>query len=205
MPVSTFPITAAGNDERLAEFSLLGGVGGWGAAAGGFNNRMIVGLGPSSESNFGGWMLFTGVTVPQGATINSAILELNNSGAGNGSTPGPVPIRIHCEDADNPTMPTSASDANNRALTSPVDLSVAYTTGVYNLNITAAVQAVVNRAGFAAGNAIGVFMRSRATSTNQYIITSQYEISAPKLVIDYTAGGPPLAVFAHHYRQQGFR
>jgi hypothetical protein len=137
----------------------------------------------------GAWLRFTGVTVPRGATINSATLKLNNDGLGNGGGT-PVLLNAYTEAADNPSMPASEADAASRTLGTPIALTIStLTTGVYSIDVTAAVQEVINRPGFA-GDALAVILRDRGSTATQYILFRSREEGAgvaPQLVIDYTA------------------
>lgn len=75
---------------------------------------------------------------------------------------GYAPVRIGCEDADNPSAPASWSDLNGRAMGSSYasyELHDPYAIGNdYTYDITAAVQQIMNRAGFAIGNTLAVMV-----------------------------------------------
>lgn len=64
----------------------------------------LIRVGRPLSVSFGGWWRFTGVTIPQGATINSATLTLTAGDTRVGQT---VIGEISAEDADAPAAPTS--------------------------------------------------------------------------------------------------
>lgn len=139
---------------------------------------------------------FDGVTVPNAATINSAALRVTS--AGNYSNTS-VHVVCSLEDADDPAVATSHGDATGRTLTTAnTDIASvpAFTTGnTYDFDITSAVQEVVDRAGWASGQAMQVFIVSQSDTSSSALrqITSRDGSSTdcPEIRIDYTAGGGP--------------
>lgn len=132
---------------------------------------------------------FTSVTIPNGATISSATIEVN---VGNNS--GTTKLIGKCGAADNATMPASFSDANTAPKTTGTTATVAWAnnSGYQSLDITAEVQAVVNRAGWASGNAMVVYFMDNTSTAGNFTHVQLYETSgavAPRLTITYTAGG----------------
>lgn len=101
-----------------------------------------------------GFVRFTGVTVPQGATISSAILRLQCSVAPTAA----FTMTIRANDVDNAPQPTDAARPQTWATTTTantvVPLSGSTTTGEKLYDVTAIVQEIVDRAGWASGNAI---------------------------------------------------
>jgi len=156
-----------------------GGTPSWDATT---SNQMI---GSSGGNGYGRVDRFTGVTVPQGATITSATIGF----VGN-AMPGTVTLLPKLEDADNPSFPTSNSDANGRTKTSGSSQTVTVgLTGYTTFDITAAVQAVVNRGGWSSGNAMQVFTADNGSSGNVYCYHYDGSPSnAAQLTIDYTDG-----------------
>lgn len=140
-----------------------------------FANALFVGNSSGSQAHV--WLRFLSVGVTQGATITSAILTLENNGIGNGTVSGPL-FTIHCEDADNSTMPTSVATANSRALTTGTAFAPSYSTTVYTFDITAEVQAVINRGGWSAGNALSVVLKNNSSPANANIRFQNYESGA---------------------------
>lgn len=187
MTVSTFTIAANGDDICFAS----AGYSSWGFDLFGGGTTLLAGR-TAGATDVGSWLRFTSVTVPQGATINSATLKLNNNGSGNnGGTP--VLLKIQCESADNPTMPSGGTDAASRTLGTAATFSSGVTTGIYSFDITAAVQAVINRSGFASGNAMSVVIADNGSNSTFDIRFRAREAGsgvAPQLEIDYTAASP---------------
>jgi hypothetical protein len=99
---------------------------------------------------------FPNVTIPQGEAIQSARVwfdQLNNF-TGTGGASG----NVYMQDADNAAiLTTSASDISARGRTSSAATNPAATGTLWQTNgipVTAQVQAVLNRAGWASGNAM---------------------------------------------------
>lgn len=116
----------------------------------------------ASLSDLIGIYRFRNVTIPQGAVIQSAYVEGESYGDYASDT---CNSKIYCEDADNPDFPASAADANNRARTSAhVDWSaVPHWTAEQRYaspDLTAIVQQIVNRGGWASGNAMQFFFEN---------------------------------------------
>lgn len=131
---------------------------------------------------------FPNVTVPQGATVSAATLGLYASSVSGGSGTG----TIYCRAVDNSGQ--FGTGANLPSAVSKTTASVAMgpdmSTGAKTWNITAPVQEVINRAGFASGNAIGVPIIATATGDG-YRMFSDYAVGSniPSLEITYTAAG----------------
>ncbi len=138
----------------------------------------------------GTWLGFRwpGVTVPNAATVSSAIISFYVTSTSN-DTPNGAPVAM--QDADNAaTFTTTPSDISARALTSPVAWSGANIgAGWKTVDVTAAVQAVVNRAGWASGNAL-VAVINGATGTDLTITAwDGTPANAAKLDITYVDAG----------------
>ena len=135
---------------------------------------------------------FPNVTVPQGATVSAATLGLYASSISADSGTG----TIYCRAVDNSGQ--FGTGANLPSAVSKTTASVAMgpdmSTGAKTWNITAPVQEVINRAGFASGNAIGVPIIATATGDG-YRMFSDYAVGSniPYLEITYTvpAGSEP--------------
>lgn len=133
----------------------------------------------------------TGATVPNAATISSAIATLKRY---TGDT-GTIDYKVDCYAEDNATAPTSGADAAGRTHTT------ANTTGSVSggsaeadwaVDITSAVQEVVNRAGWASGNAIVVTWIHGGVNAFTTLLGYAYDgdaAKAPKLDITYSSGG----------------
>ncbi|MFQ5873026.1 MAG: hypothetical protein ACE5JL_04405, partial [Dehalococcoidia bacterium] len=139
-------------------------------------------------------MRFTNVTIPAGSTIDVAYLTL---------TPGwnhtsSILTNILGEDADDPgAFDGTQADFDSRTRTTSFvayDGSKAWTTDVEeNLtDMTAVVQEIIDRAGWASGQAQVYFWQDDGTTVGSNHGAYQYNDSttkAPKLHIEYTAGG----------------
>ncbi|MCP3905744.1 MAG: VCBS repeat-containing protein [Planctomycetes bacterium] len=133
---------------------------------------------------------FTNVTVPKFATITSAYLEFK----ADDSTSGDVDLTIYGQDADNPgTFTDTSSDVSGRTKTSASyawNNVEAWTAGSWHQtpSLVSIVQEIVNRPGFASGNAM-VFLFSDMASDKR--IARAYEAAAAdaaKLHIEYSVG-----------------
>lgn len=134
---------------------------------------------------------FLNVTVPQGATINSAKIT---GVSRDGRTSTVVNSHIQAEDVDDATQITSATDFQNRTLTTAsVDWNniPGWTQGVAydSPDIASVIQEVVNRANWSSGNAINIFWKNDTTDEAGRVIASYDHATydPPELEIDYTA------------------
>ncbi len=133
---------------------------------------------------------FTNVTIPKGAVINSAVirLEANTTTSGTGDR-----TNIHFEAADNPSAPTSGSDLVGRSLGSAVawDDVGNWTAGnTYDTpDLTTILQAVIDRTGWASGNAIQAHLVDDGSSgTTRYFKSHNNDsAAAAELRVTYTA------------------
>lgn len=148
-------------------------------------------------NNAGYWIgyRFLNVTIPQGSTINSATLQYYVTS----TTRDDNEQNVYCQADDNAsTFTTGASNISSRTLTSANTSVTADSVGVgfYSVSITSAVQEVINRAGWASGNALAVIMDA-LTGVN--LAPDTYDNSptnAAKLNIDYTAASGNTNVFS---------
>ena len=170
----------------------------------------MVGRCTATNKQVGGGMRFTGVTIPQGATIVTAYLTLRCKYYYGGT---PCNTRISAENVDDaPTFINSyvAFDSryNNRtaARVDWDDIPV-WTVGTdYNSpEIKTVIQEIVDRAGWVSGNSIVIFWEDfddRSPTDNAERLAHSYNSSptyAPKLHIEYKGapkGMPGLSVGA---------
>lgn len=143
---------------------------------------------------------FTGVTIAQAATITSALFSLRANSTYNAS-PNVVKLIVCCEAADNAgalatSGATDLDGATRPGTTADATWTVTTVTGGtrYSVDITAAVQEVINRAGWVSGNAIVVLIDTHAdTTVGEWQDWDAYNsvgaTHGPKLDIDYTSGG----------------
>lgn len=148
---------------------------------------------------------FTNVTIAKNATISSATATIDIA-SGSGTTK----LTIGLEAADNPAYPSSAADAGGRTLTSSTAAyNRAYSGGSYTTNSWAgSAQEVVDRSGWASGNAMQLFMRDNASAAWNYI--QPYGVAAagtandPYITINYTEPAKPARPFLRR-RTRTFR
>lgn len=143
--------------------------GSFDAGAGtGYSNtgtNFVVGDASSTVYNKTVFLRFTGLAIPQGATITAASLSIPATG---GSVTPLQTVHIRAEAADNPAAVTSRADGVARVKTTAQTSwsgMTAISTGSYTTaDFTAVVQEVVNRAGWASGNAMQLFLSSDTTT-----------------------------------------
>jgi MSHA biogenesis protein MshQ len=157
-----------------------------------------------------GWR-WLNITVPQGATINSATLDLFSAQTGVGTTALAI---FYGEKVANPVTfsNTTANKPEGRARTTA---SVAKSFNVANFNsassfgldlvdVTTLVQEIVNQATFASGNALVLVGHDNGSSASNNIGITNWEatgnLKGAKLNIDYTAGGGPVNITYITYR-----
>ena len=107
----------------------------------------------------GGGMRFLNVTIPKDATIDTAYLTFKASDTRTGTT---VNSKIRGEASDNPITFSTLADYQGRAKTTAVvnwDAIPAWTldTDYNSPEIKTIIQELVNRAGWASGNALAIF------------------------------------------------
>lgn len=147
---------------------------------------------PNIDSDRGGSWRFTSVDVPQGATINSAILTVNCT-----SREGSGTAILAGEDTDD--APTWSSYSANSSLhmtatTANTSYPIPATTGIKTIDVTSIIQEIVNRAGWTNNNDIrlGFSDVSGVASGYNGANFEAYEAAGTdeaQLDIDYTAGG----------------
>jgi len=135
---------------------------------------------------------FTNLEIPQGSTILSAILEVNAEG---NSTSGSPAVTIRGEDVDSSSQFTSSTnDLTNRSTTSAGE---SWTLGNYgpdgtwhaSPDISSVIQEIVNRSGWAQGNALSLILDMN-TNNRRAKSFERSATQAPRLTVTYesTAG-----------------
>jgi len=158
-------------------------------------------LGPGSHSGNGerSYLIrFTNVTIDQAATVSSALFKLTcwetyNAGA------NVVKFFVSAHASDNSGALVQADDnmnTTNRPRTTATTIHTANSVvldTVYDIDITAVIQEIVNRAGWTSGSAITIITDCHPdTTTGEWQSYWSYlgsSSKAPKLDVDYTAGG----------------
>lgn len=150
------------------------------------DRTIIAGLGKTRAKTF---TRFPGITIPMGATINSALLKLDLVNFANSPT-----ITINAKDVNNPSAPTNFAGvdspgtlASHNKVTNPVS------TGVNSIDVSAIVQELVNSYDYS-NESMLFFERQKAQGlitggVRKYITMASSEGAgaSPELVIDYSA------------------
>jgi len=184
MPTITYRTAATGDDgyESVGVFT---------TGAAGF--RLGDG-GSAARSSFARW---TGVTIPAGATINSAKVTLSDWW--NESTAAGVTSQIRAQDAGNPSAPADAAAFTAAARTSQ---SVTYTiasgtnqvTGTLRdtPDLTTVIQYMVNTYSYGNGSALTLFFDFVSVTAARQLVFDSWDddtLKGPLLTIDYSVGG----------------
>lgn len=154
------------------------------------NNDIPIGN-ESNYTNNGAFIRFTNVAVPQGAVIASAKIRLRSFSAKTGT----VAVRIKAVAADNPDAPTTASGINSATKTTAyVDWSPAdWSQDVWceTPDIGSVIQEIVDRAGWASGNALIAYIGNNGTAYPNFREFYAYDYSTglykPELIVSYIA------------------
>lgn len=172
----------------------------------GFDVSDIIGIGSEAAAGeYDSFLRFTGVAIPQGATIVSAVLTFT---AASDKIIDTVRVKLSCNDADNATAPTDcATLAAKDRTTAQVDWDFttdwATDSEYESPDIKAAIQEVVDRGSWSSGNALMVLIDDDGSDDTAW--RSAYDFNgdnakAAKLDITYTA--PTAAVPMDHYRRR---
>jgi len=160
-----------------------------------------VGWASSAYAQYSAGMRFTGVTIAQGSTIDTATLIITCKTSGSVTT---VNSRVRAEDVDNAATFGNQADWDARfpsgvtTATADWDAIAAWTanTEYSSPEIKTVIQEIVNRASWASGNAMVIFWDDyddRSThATNAIRVGYSYDNDSTKPVkihIEYTAAG----------------
>lgn len=157
-----------------------------------WNSNIPLQVGDLFGSNSGFNVRFTGNTMAQGATVNSALLTVRGY---SDSGIGAVAAKYRGELALNPSQITDQSsfDARTRT-TAQVNQSIPQTTGDEDIvlsDISTVIQEIVDQSGFNSG-VIQLFVENNsATDFCNFYGYNQSSTYAPKLDITYTPGAAP--------------
>jgi hypothetical protein len=134
-----------------------------------------------------GWR-FTDITIAAGSTIDACVLQVNV-----GSTGSDDPnVTLSFNDVDNAANFSTEADVTSRVITTATTdwVAIGLLTGFKTSpSIAAALQEVIDRAGWASGNAVVALSKGKS-DINRSFAHTPYESSsanAAKLDIDYTA------------------
>ena len=169
-----FTIVSNGDDGRW------GSDGAFTASA----NLGTVGL-ASGGVDYNDFYRFQSVNIPQGATITSATLTLQ---FGNSDVDDTLDLVVRGDDSDNSTAPTTAAEANGKAkTTAQVDwdwVSWLQDTNYVSPDLGAIVQEIVDRPGWASGNALQLFLMENGGSTNDAWPYHREHTTGPEVVLN---------------------
>jgi hypothetical protein len=132
---------------------------------------------------------FDNVTIPAGSTINSAVLRVRASATRSDTA---VNVKVYCEAADDPIAPSDGSDTIGRALTTGTDWDnvPSMTLGSYydSPDISSEVQEVIDRGGWASGQAIIVNVLDNGSTNNIFRWLGSYDKAGYEadLVVSYS-------------------
>lgn len=160
--------------------------GGWRSNGTFLDNTVNSTVGNFSGTSCHAWYRFDAVTIPVGATINTAYLQVvahtNDSDMPN--------LGLYFRDEDDALNPTSAANADAMSLTSKVLWTPSpWSTGdvVTSSNIASILQTIIDRGGWTSGNHVLVAVKddANALSVNTVIRHAEYP-STPQLIVNYT-------------------
>ena len=147
---------------------------------------MVAGMNVPSDANVRTWIPFV-LPIPQAKQIISATLRL----VATDTRTEIYNYWIRCEDADNAVVPANAAALFAKSLTTGINpATVAVTAGVsYSYDVTAAVQAVLNRAGWVSGNTLAVVLtddNAAGSQRREYASSENASYAEPQLDIVMT-------------------
>ncbi len=155
-------------------------------------------IGRSGTPIYNSWFRFDHVTIPQGANILSAHLDLYSVG---NSGSHPIKSKISCVDEDNHVAPTSLPDWNTDhsihtdAYSTWDFTAVAFGSTLQSADFSSAVEEIIARTGWVSGNALGIHVDDNGTISGYWQAFATYEngvlngLPKPSLHITYEEGG----------------
>jgi hypothetical protein len=140
---------------------------------------------------------FNNIQIPQGATITNAYVEFE---CDVGTWTGDVPLQITGEDIDNaPTFTAttySISARTDTTATVPWTITAQWTVDSKypSSDIISVIQEIINRPGWSSGNSMVIMFTASGTNRREMEAYEGGEAAtaAPRLVVEYIAGGGPL-------------
>lgn len=152
-------------------------------------------LGKFSTTDYYNGFRFTNVTVPQGATIQSALIDFYYAEAKSGTTASVIFYGQDVDDATTFNVTTDHPEGKTPATTATVahnyTLSNFSTLGFGNetVDIASIIQEIVNRAGWVSGNDIVIVGHDNGSSDDNYFGFSTYDRATDRgatLAVTYT-------------------
>lgn len=137
---------------------------------------------------------FTGATIAAAATINSCVYTMQANVTTSGTS---VNMTVGFHAADNSGQVADITDFDGRTLTATTIAwtnIAAITSGVdfSSPDLKGSLQNIMDRGGWASGNAINLFLRNNATTNLAVRTADSYDVTTSlcgRLAIDYTSGG----------------
>lgn len=155
-------------------------------------------IGKLTTTDYWNGFRWTDVTIDQGATINSATLDLYSAQVTAGTTAKAIFYGVAADNTATFNTTTEYPEGKPRTTASVTkDFTVASWAaslgfGVETVNVTTLIQEIVNRAGWASGNALAIVCHDNGSTNDNYIGHSTYDRAidrGAKLDIDYTVAG----------------
>ena len=169
----------------------------WGASFNASGNSLYMGGQHLTGDDSRVALRFSGVTVPQGATVQAARLLLRSRSTGTHTNDADV--AVSAEAADNAARITSHADYLARARTTssvawPIRTTWAWLTEKTSPDIASVVDQVVNRPGWQTGNSLQVFVDNAGSPAGAWREGAAWDYSsgnyAPQLEVTYVPGAP---------------
>ena len=142
---------------------------------------------------YNSFLRWSNIAIPQGATIISAKITVKCAASTN---TGVANINIYGNNVDDATAIPSLAAYNAAAVTTALTnwVITSWTVGtVYDSpDITNVIQEIVNRAGWASGNALQILIKNNGSATSSVKAFTSYNTtpaSSALLTIDYLSGG----------------
>ena len=140
------------------------------------------------------------VTIPQGATINTATVTLYGAATNGGTTAKTIWYGEAADDAATFSSSTAGKPEGRTRTSASVTKdfaisawgSIGFNTGD-KVTVTSLVQEIINRGGWVSGNDLVLVAGDNGSSNTNYIGHSTYDRATDRgalLEIDYTAGSP---------------
>jgi hypothetical protein len=134
-------------------------------------SSIFIGREPSNP--YRGFVRFSGVSIPQGATIVSAVLSVNQS-----NFSGSIAPSLRIANTDNAPALTG-SDIAGVALAAP-SVATVLAGSAQSYTVTSLVQAVINRAGWVAGNSLMLIGQELPnTGSTDFVQWTQHNNATP--------------------------
>lgn len=131
---------------------------------------------------------FTGLTIPAGSTITACTINFLAAATLSATT---CNVKIQAIAADSATAPVDAADGNGRSLTTA---NVTWSPGSQTADteystpdLSAVLQEVVNRGGWASGNNVVFYLQDNSSSSGAYRQADGYTVVPAGLSVTYTA------------------